>query len=135
VFEHVGRETFAASCFLAGRMGRIVSCGATSGYQLGFDARHVWLRQKTIIGSHFANAFEANCANQLVVRGAIKPVVQAIFPFEGTAEAHELMAANRHHGKMVVTVDAPADPAELTSGVAMTEPVARFSEAPVPSAS
>src|SRR5690606_31565095 len=46
VFEHVGRETFPASVFLAKRFGKIVICGATSGYELDFDVRHLWMRQK-----------------------------------------------------------------------------------------
>src|SRR5690606_19177012 len=48
VFEHVGRETFPASVFLASRFGKIVICGATSGYNLDFDVRHLWMRQKQI---------------------------------------------------------------------------------------
>ena len=31
--------------------GTIVICGATSGYQLDFDVRYLWMRQKRIIGS------------------------------------------------------------------------------------
>ena len=33
-----------------------VICGATTGYDLNFDVRHLWMRQKSIIGSHFADA-------------------------------------------------------------------------------
>ena len=36
--------------------GKVVICGATSGYQLDFDVRYLWMRQKEIVGSHFANA-------------------------------------------------------------------------------
>jgi len=118
VFEHVGRETFPASVFLAGRFGKIVICGATSGYELDFDVRHLWMRQKQIVGSHFANAYEAERANRLVQQGKILPYLDRTYPFDATPMAHEEMANNRHMGKMVVAVGAPF--AEMVRGEAAT---------------
>src|SRR6185436_18201462 len=86
VFEHVGQETFPASVFLCNRFGRIVICGATSGFDLTFDVRHLWMRQKTIIGSHFANADECQRANDLIMRGLIKPVLTDVFSYEQIPE-------------------------------------------------
>ena len=60
VFEHIGQETFPASVYLTRRMGRIVICGATTGYELTFDVRHLWMKQKTIIGAHGSNAERAS---------------------------------------------------------------------------
>lgn len=109
VFEHVGRDTFPASVLLAKRFGRIVICGATSGYQLDFDVRYVWMRQKQIIGSHFANAYEAERANRLIAEGKIRPFVDEVFPFEKTPEAHARMAANAHIGKLGIAVQATVE--------------------------
>jgi crotonyl-CoA carboxylase/reductase len=106
VFEHVGKETFPTSVLVAKRFGRIVICGATSGYDLNFDVRHLWMRQKSIIGSHFANGYEAERANRLVVEGKIHPVLDEVFPFEKTAEAHQLMAENKHKGKLAIRIQA-----------------------------
>lgn len=106
VFEHVGQETFPASVFLAKRFGKIVICGATSGYDLSFDVRHLWMRQKQIIGSHFANAYQAERANELVHNGQIRPVLDQVFPFEETPRAHQLMKENRHKGKMAIRIQA-----------------------------
>jgi len=108
VFEHVGKETFPTSVMIAKRFGKIVICGATSGYDLNFDVRHLWMRQKSIIGSHFANAYEAERANRLVVEGKIRPVLDEVFPFDKVAEAHQLMAENKHKGKLGIRVQAPA---------------------------
>ena len=107
VFEHVGQETFPASVFLCKRFGKIVICGATSGYDLNFDVRYLWMRQKTIIGSHFANAYQCERANRLVLEGKIKPVLDQVFPLEKTAYAHQLMAENKHKGKLGIRVQAP----------------------------
>ena len=107
VFEHVGQQTFPTSVFVAKRFGKIVICGATTGFNLEFDVRHLWMRQKQILGSHFANAYQAERANQLVHEGKIKPVLDQVFPFEETAHAHALMAANKHKGKMGIAVQCP----------------------------
>jgi crotonyl-CoA carboxylase/reductase len=106
VFEHVGQQTFPTSVFLAKKFGKIVICGATTGFNLEFDVRHLWMRQKEILGSHFANAYQAERANQLVHEGKIRPVLDQVFPFAKTAYAHALMAANKHKGKMGIAVQA-----------------------------
>lgn len=58
VFEHVGAATFPTSVCTVKTFGKIVICGATSGYRLDFDVRYLWTRQKEITGSHFANAHQ-----------------------------------------------------------------------------
>jgi crotonyl-CoA carboxylase/reductase len=107
VFEHVGQETFPASVFLCKRFGKIVICGATSGFNLEFDVRYLWMRQKEILGSHFANAYQAERANELVAQGKIKPVLDQVFDFTETATAHQLMMENKHKGKLGIRIQAP----------------------------
>ncbi|HKA89554.1 MAG TPA: crotonyl-CoA carboxylase/reductase [Haliangiales bacterium] len=106
VFEHVGKETFPTSVLVAKKFGKIVICGATSGFELNFDVRYLWMRQKSIIGSHFANAHQAERANRLVMEGKIRPVLDKVFPFDKTAEAHQIVADNRHKGKLAIRVQA-----------------------------
>jgi len=107
VFEHVGQETFPASVFLANRFARIVICGATSGFDLRFDVRHLWMRQKEIIGSHFANAAECQRANELMMRGQVKPVLTETYGYDEIPLTHELMRQNKHFGTMAALVGAP----------------------------
>jgi crotonyl-CoA carboxylase/reductase len=107
VFEHVGQETFPASVFLCKRFGKIVICGATSGFNLEFDVRYLWMRQKEILGSHFANAYQAERANELVMSGKIKPVLDHVYDFAETPMAHQLMKENKHKGKLGIRIQAP----------------------------
>jgi crotonyl-CoA carboxylase/reductase len=109
VFEHVGKATFPTSILAVKPFGKVVICGATSGYTLDFDVRYLWMRQKQIIGSHFANAYECNKANELIDEGKIRPVLWKTLPFEGVAEAHQLMRDNKHHGKIAILVGAEAE--------------------------
>jgi crotonyl-CoA carboxylase/reductase len=106
VFEHVGAATFFTSVFVCKTFGRIVICGATSGFQLDFDVRYLWMRQKTILGSHFANAYECERANRLIAEGKIEPVLSRVFPFSECPAPHQMMKENQHVGKMVVLVGA-----------------------------
>jgi crotonyl-CoA carboxylase/reductase len=64
------------------------------------------MRQKQIIGSHFANAWECKKANELIETGQIRPVLWRTMPFEGVAEAHQLMKENKHLGKIAILVGA-----------------------------
>ncbi len=106
VFEHVGQATFPTSVYVVKTFGKVVICGATSGYNLDFDVRYLWMRQKEILGSHFANAWECNLANKLIESGQIRPVLWKTMGFEDVANAHQLMKENRHQGKIAILVGA-----------------------------
>ena len=109
VFEHVGRATFPTSVLCVKPFGKVVICGATSGYQLDFDVRYLWMRQKQIIGSHFANAWEATKANELIEQSLVRPVLWQTMGFEKVAEAHQLLRDNKHLGKIAILVGATAE--------------------------
>lgn len=106
VFEHVGQATFPTSVFVVKPFGKVVICGATSGYTLDFDVRYLWMRQKEILGSHFANAYECMRANQLITEGKIRPVLWQAMGFEGVPDAHQLLHENKHLGKISIMVGA-----------------------------
>jgi crotonyl-CoA carboxylase/reductase len=106
VFEHVGQATFPTSVFVVKPFGKVVICAGTTGFNLDFDVRYLWMRQKEIIGSHFANAYEAKKANELIESGQIRPVLWRTMGFEGVAEAHQLMHDNKHLGKIAILVGA-----------------------------
>jgi crotonyl-CoA reductase len=109
VFEHPGRQTMGASVFVCKRAGTIVTCAATSGYMIEYDNRHLWMKLKTIKGSHFANYREAWDANRLVCEGRILPPLSAVFPLEEVGEAAAQVHDNRHEGKMGVLCLAPEE--------------------------
>ncbi|MEZ5231652.1 MAG: crotonyl-CoA carboxylase/reductase [Acidimicrobiales bacterium] len=107
VFEHPGRSTMGASVFVTKRGGTIVTCAATSGYMIEYDNRHLWMKLKRIVSSHFANYQEAWEMNRLIDRGAIQPVLSACFPLEEVGEAANQVHHNQHEGKLGVLCLAP----------------------------
>jgi crotonyl-CoA carboxylase/reductase len=115
VFEHVGRATFPTSVYVVKPFGKVVICAGTTGYNLDFDVRYLWMRQKEIVGSHFANAYECVRANELIEQHRVRPVLWRTFGFEGVAEAHQLMRDNQHLGKIAILVGAPEEGAGKTA--------------------
>jgi crotonyl-CoA reductase len=109
VFEHPGRQTMGASVFVCARGGTIVTCAATTGYQIEYDNRHLWMKLKTIKSSHFANYREAWEANRLISKGRIQPVLSTTFPLEQVGEAAYQVHRNLHEGKIAVRCLAPVD--------------------------
>ncbi len=109
VFEHPGRQTMGASVFVCKRAGTVVTCAATSGYMVEYDNRHLWMRLKTIKGSHFANYREAWDANQLICQGRVQPPLSAVYPLEEVGEAAYQVHHNLHEGKIGVLCLAPSE--------------------------
>ena len=109
VFEHVGQATFPTSVFTVKPFGKVVICAGTTGFNLDFDVRYLWMKQKEILGSHFANAYECMKANELIESGQIRPVLWRTLGFEGVAEAHQLMLENKHLGKISILVGAESE--------------------------
>ena len=109
VFEHVGKETFGASVFVARRGGSVVTCGSSTGYAHSYDNRHLWMRVKRIIGSHGANYQESVEANRLLELGIVVPTLSRVYPFAEVGEATRAVQRNEHEGKVGVLCLAPEE--------------------------
>jgi crotonyl-CoA carboxylase/reductase len=108
VFEHPGESTFPVSCLVVKRGGMVVFCAGTTGYNITFDARYVWMRQKRIQGSHFAHLKQAAAANRFVLDRRVDPCMSTVFAFNDIPKAHTQMWKNQHPpGNMAVLVNSP----------------------------
>ncbi len=119
VFEHPGRSTMGASVFITKKGGKIVTCAATSGYMIEYDNRHLWMKLKSIISSHFANYQEAWDMNRLIDKGAIQPVMSEVFPLTDVGAAALKVHHNEAEGKIGVLCMAPE------AGLGVTDPAKR----------
>jgi crotonyl-CoA reductase len=116
VFEHPGRSTMGASVFITKKGGKIVTCAATSGYMIEYDNRHLWMKLKSIISSHFANYQEAWEMNRLIDKGAIQPVMSEVFALDQVGDAALKVHHNEAEGKIGVLCLAPE------AGMGVTDP-------------
>jgi crotonyl-CoA carboxylase/reductase len=108
VFEHPGEATFPVSVMVVKRGGMVVICAGTTGYNLTMDARYLWMHQKRVQGSHFANLMQASQANRLVIARRIDPCMSDVYPWRDIPKAHTKMWKNQHRpGNMAVLVSVP----------------------------
>ena len=102
VIDHVGKETWDTSIKAVRRGGRIVTCGATSGYQALTDLRHIFYRQVQVLGSTMgskSHLLEVLC---FVAQGKLKPVIDQTLPLKEAARAHTLIEERHQLGKIVL---------------------------------
>ena len=107
IFEHPGEDTIPTSMFVCSTGGMVAICAGTSGYNADVDLRYLWMRQKRLQGSHFANDQEAAAFNALVQAKQIDPCLSRTFKFDETGLCHQLMMDNAHpDGNMAILVGA-----------------------------
>jgi crotonyl-CoA carboxylase/reductase len=110
VFEHPGESTIPTSMFVCDNGGMVVICAGTTGYHAAVDLRYLWMRQKRLQGSHFANDEQCAAFNDMVARGEVDPCLSRTFAFDEVGLAHSLMHANKHPmGNMAILVGARDD--------------------------
>ena len=102
VFEHTGEATWPGSLVSLKKGGRLVTCGATSGYDARTDLRQVFYRHLTILGSMMGSKSELLAAMKFVESGQIRAVVDRTLPLAEARKAHELMEDRVQFGKLVL---------------------------------
>jgi NADPH:quinone reductase-like Zn-dependent oxidoreductase len=105
VIEHVGVATWQSSVRSLRTGGRLVTCGATTGYDATLDLRHLFARQLTFVGSYMGAKSDLLAAADGFFRGWFAPVIDTTFPLADAAAAHERLEAGSQFGKIVLTVD------------------------------
>lgn len=108
VFEHPGETTIPTSMFVCDTGGMVVICAGTTGYNATVDLRYLWMRQKRLQGSHFANDEQSRALNELVMEGKVDPCLSRTFTCADLPLAHQMMFENKHpHGNMAILIGAP----------------------------
>jgi len=104
VFEHVGQATWEQSVRSMAAGGRLVTCGATTGYDGRIDLRFLFTRQLSILGSFMGSKAELFSALELLRRGLLKPIVDVVMPLAECAAAHQRLENREQFGKIVLRV-------------------------------
>lgn len=104
VVENVGAATWEQSLRAMAKMGRLVTCGATTGPEVVTDVRRLFWNQYTIMGSTMGNAAEFGEIVRVLGRGQLRPRIDSVFPVERATEAFERMAVGGQMGKLVLEI-------------------------------
>ena len=104
VFEHVGTATWEDSLASLAPAGRLVTCGATAGYDAKIDLRFLFSRQLSLLGSYMGTKSELHTVMKLVAGGKLKPIVDRVFPLAEAAAAHAYLESGSQFGKVVLSL-------------------------------
>jgi NADPH:quinone reductase-like Zn-dependent oxidoreductase len=104
VFEHVGTATWDDSIASLAYAGRLVTCGATTGYDAKLDLRLLFAKQLSLLGSYMGTKSELHTVMRLVASGRLKPVLDRTFPLAEAAAAHAYLESGAQFGKVVLTL-------------------------------
>jgi NADPH:quinone reductase-like Zn-dependent oxidoreductase len=104
VVEHVGTATWDHSLKSLAPGGRLVTCGATTGYDAKLDIRFLFSRQLSILGSYMGSKDELRTVLKLVAQGRLRPAVDKVWPLHECATAHNYLENAKQFGKVVLTV-------------------------------
>jgi NADPH:quinone reductase-like Zn-dependent oxidoreductase len=102
VFEHTGAATWPGSIASLKNNGRLVTCGATSGFAAQTDIRQIFYRHLTILGSFMGSKAELLEGMKFIESGKIRAVVDRTMPLAEARRAHELMEDRAQFGKLVL---------------------------------
>jgi NADPH:quinone reductase-like Zn-dependent oxidoreductase len=104
VFEHVGEATWSESIRSLVPGGRLVTCGATTGYNGAIDIRYLFTRQISLLGSFMGSKSDLLSALEFLKRGLLKPIIDVVMPLEKCADAHRRLEQREQFGKIVLAV-------------------------------
>ncbi|GAG02642.1 unnamed protein product, partial [marine sediment metagenome] len=102
VFEHTGSSTFEKSILSLAVNGRLVTCGATTGYDTNIDIRFIFVKHLSILGSYMSGMGELLEVLKFFETGRLKPVIDCNFPLKDAADAQLYMTERRQFGKIII---------------------------------
>src|ERR1051325_5738017 len=102
VIEHVGVATWPKSLESLAPAGRLVTCGATTGFDARLDLRFLFSKQWSLLGSFMGTMGELHQVLKFVFRKQLRPVVDRVYPLSEIRAAHEHLENKEQFGKVVV---------------------------------
>ncbi len=103
VVEHVGLATWPKSLESLAPAGRLVTCGATTGFDARVDLRFLFSKQWSLLGSFMGTMGELHQVLKFVFRKQLRPVIDSVHPLSEIRAAHERIERKEQFGKVVLT--------------------------------
>ena len=82
--------------------GRLVTCGATAGFEDQIDIRYVWTYEHSLLGSNGWHRSDIVTMLEYAAEGSLLPVIDRVMPLEEVHEAERLMEEREVFGKIVL---------------------------------
>ncbi|MEQ9463435.1 MAG: zinc-binding dehydrogenase [Haliea sp.] len=97
-----GGDTMFDTQRCVGKGGRILTCGATAGYDLQIDARYWWSYEHQMLGSDGWQRSDLEALVALIAEGRLDPVVEKILPVSEAAEAERMLEDREVFSKILL---------------------------------
>jgi NADPH:quinone reductase-like Zn-dependent oxidoreductase len=102
VVEHVGGATWEKLIPTLAPGGRLVTCGATAGYESKVDIRYFFSKSVAILGAFMGCKADLLEVVRHIGEGRLRPVVDRTLPLSECARAHRLIEERAVFGKIVL---------------------------------
>jgi alcohol dehydrogenase len=106
VLNYTGGDTWVPSLRAMKKRGRLVTCGATAGYDPPEDIRYIWTRELQVLGSNGYTQQDIERAFEICAAGEAKPLISHVLDIHQVQEAHRLLESREVVGKVVLTIPA-----------------------------
>ena len=105
VVNFTGGDTWVPALRSLKKHGRMLTCGATAGYDPQTDIRFIWAFEQNIVGSNGWERSDITELLDLIEHGKLTPVVDQSFALEDTRAAFEALEQRNFFGKIIVSPD------------------------------
>jgi alcohol dehydrogenase len=102
VVNFTGGDTWVPSLRCLRRGGRLLTCGATAGFDPKTDIRYIWTFELQVLGSNGWTPEDLVTLLQMVAGGRLKPVIDRVVPLAEAREGLRLLADREVIGKVIV---------------------------------
>jgi len=103
VINFTGGDTWVPSFRATQRGGKVLTCGATAGYDPKTDLRYIWTFELRILGSNSWAPADLEALMAMIAEGRLKPVIDTVLPLEQTAAGVRMLRDREVIGKIVIT--------------------------------
>ena len=105
VVNYTGGDTWIPSLRALRKGGRLVTVGATAGYESMIDVRYVWVRELSLLGSDGWTPEELLTLCRVTWEGRIHPIIDRVLPLSRAAEGEEALGHREVFGKVILRPD------------------------------
>ena len=102
VVNFTGGDTWVPSLRALKRGGRLLTCGATAGYDPTEDIRFIWTFELKVLGSNSWLPEDLVTLMKMIEEGKMKPVIDKRLPLQESAEGVRLIEDREVFGKVII---------------------------------
>jgi len=102
VVNFTGGDTWVPSLKVVHRRGKVLTCGATAGFDPKEDLRYIWSFEIQVLGSNSFMREDLEALLGLIQDGQLKPIIDKELPLSEVNEAFRLIEEREIFGKVVL---------------------------------